>query len=83
MKLDNINYNKLNYETYKLKLKEILSNESLISLGIKHEVLGYTEYNYPLDLISIGNGPKEIFVVGGTHGSEIIGVDFILQLIEK
>lgn len=83
MKLDNINYNKLNYETYKLKLKEILSNESLISLGIKHEVLGYTEYNYPLDLISIGNGPKEIFVVGGTHGSEIIGVDFILQLIEN
>ena len=81
--LDNVEYNKLTTLGYRKKIQELLKNEKLINLGLKYEINGFTEYNYPFETITIGNGEKDIFIVGGTHGSEVISVDFILQLIKS
>ncbi len=81
--LDNVKYDKLYYSKYRKKLKGLLNSEELKKLGIKYNLIGFTKYNYPFETISIGFGEKEIFIVGGTHGSEVIGVDFVLQLIEN
>lgn len=81
--LDNVIYDKINYDKYRINLRKLLDNPQLKKLGLKHNILGFTTYNYPIDAITIGYGEKEMFVVGGTHGSEIIGVDFIMQLINS
>ena len=82
-KIENVSYEKLNYQTYQKRINELLKNEKLQKLGIKISQIGSTTYNYPLECITIGNGNKELFIVGGTHGSEIISVDFVTQLIEN
>ncbi len=83
MKIDEYNYEKINYQKYQKRLQELLNSDKLKNLGIKKQVLGKTEYNYDIDCLTIGNGKKELFIVGGTHGSEVISVDFILTLIEN
>ena len=81
--LEQFQYEKLNYATYQKKLQELLKNEQLLSMGFKKEQLVQTKYGYSLDMLTIGYGEKELFLVGGTHGSEIIGVDFILNFIKE
>ena len=76
-------YDKLSYDLYNKRLDSFSSDERLRKLGFSRSVLGYTHYGYPIDLISVGFGPRDIFVVGGTHSSEIISVDFVLQLINN
>lgn len=49
----------------------------------KIETLGITKLGYPLTHITIGNGPKDLFIVGGTHSNEIIAVDVISQFLSK
>ena len=82
-KIDNISYEKLDYQTYQKRIEELLKNEKLQKLGIKRNKIGTSTYNYPLECITIGKGNKDLFIVGGTHGSEIISVDFVTQLIEN
>lgn len=74
-------YNKITQTLVNKRLETLLQNEELIKMGIKIIPLGKTTYNYPIDMIQIGHGEKEIFIVGGTHSSEVIGTDFITQLI--
>lgn len=74
-------YNKITQSVLTQRIKSLLQNDELIKMGIKIIPLGETVYNYPIDMIQIGHGEKEIFIVGGTHSSEIIGMDFITQLI--
>lgn len=81
--LDNIKYELLNYSKYRKRLQEVVINDKLIELGVKRSSLGKTSYGYDIDCITIGNGDKHLFIVGGTHGSEIIGVDFVTQLIDE
>lgn len=81
-KLEQYTYQELNYSTYQNKLNQLLKNEQLIALGLKKTTLAKTTYGYDIDLLTIGHGSKELFLVGGTHGSEVIGTDFLLQLIE-
>lgn len=76
-------YDKLNYESYKKRLDDMCSDERLREFGFSKCVLGYTRYGYPIDLISVGHGQKDIFIVGGTHSSEIVSVDYVLQLINN
>ena len=80
---NNVKYEKFTYETYKQRIAAIINNPKLQQLGLKHEILGKTDYGYPIDKITIGFGEKELFIVGGTHGSEVIGVDFVTQAIEN
>ena len=81
--LENFTYNKINLTKYYQTLKELFMNEELQQLNISYSNLGKTNYNYNIDCITIGNGDKEIFLVGGTHGSEIITTDFLLNFIKE
>ncbi len=36
-----------------------------------------------IDIIQIGHGPKELYVVGGTHSNEIIAVDVVSQFLNS
>src|SRR5574344_2031707 len=78
-----VKYEKLSYSRYQNRIKKILDDDKLKQLGINYEVIGRTQYGFPIDKISIGFGNKEMFIVGGTHGSEVIGVDFVTQLISS
>lgn len=42
-----------------------------------------TRLGYEVPYYTYGNGEKHIVIVGGTHGSEIISVDFVLKLMNK
>lgn len=76
-------YNKIDLDFYDGKINEILNDESLIKMGIRRDILGFTTYGYPIDLISVGYGDHDLFIVGGTHSCEIISVDYVLQLIKN
>ena len=76
-------YNKITQKLLEQRIESLLKNEKLKEMGIKKIRLGITTYNYPIDMLQIGKGKKEIFIVGGTHSSEIIGIDFTTQLIEQ
>ena len=76
-------YNKITQELLEKRIEELLKDEKLQELGIKKKQIGTTNYNYPINMIQIGNGEKEIFIVAGTHSSEIITMDFSTQLIKE
>ncbi len=40
-----------------------------------------TFYGIDIPYYTLGSGPNHLVVVGGTHGSEIISVDFVLRLM--
>ncbi len=42
-----------------------------------------TRLGYSIPYYTYGKGEKHIMFVGGTHGSEIISVDFVLNLMDK
>lgn len=75
--------NKFNYKEYKKEIDKIVNNPTLKKYGIKKYTLGKTNYLYDIDYITIGKGDKDIFLVGGTHGNEIITTNFILQLLNN
>lgn len=47
----------------------------------REETPGKTKLGYPIRHIAIGNGPIDLFIVGGTHSNEIIAVDIITQFL--
>ena len=49
---------------------------------IKRKDLCLSPCGFPVTHYTIGNGPKHLTVMAGTHGTEIIGVDFILKLMK-
>jgi hypothetical protein len=82
MEVEQYTYEKLDYDRYEKRLESIIRDPRLVAIGIEKHSLGYTVYGYELTEFTIGSGTKDIFIVGGTHGSEIIGVDFVTQLIK-
>lgn len=82
-KLENIIYDKLTYNKAIQRINNLFKNENLIKLGLKKTTLEKTEYNYPLDYIQVGYGSNELFIVAGTHSSETISIDFVIQLLEQ
>ena len=81
--IDNIKYEKITYQNYQTRIDKLFQKENLLKLGLNKKTLAKTEYGYNLDCITIGNGNNDLFIVAGTHGSEIISIDFVTQLIEK
>ena len=75
--------NQLNYLNYKERLESLLENPLLKEYGIKKYTIGKTNYAYDFDYLTVGYGERDIFLVGGTHGSEVISTDFILQLLSS
>lgn len=80
--IEKIKYEKMTTSTYAHRRNNLLTNETIKKMGLTYTILGTTTYNYPIEKISIGHGEKEIFLIAGTHASEIIGIDFITQLLE-
>lgn len=81
------------YEKYTKIKNLILSYESVLEVldgiisdskvDIQDKTSFKTAYGYPINHYVVGNGSKDIFVVGTTHGNEIITTDFVLNLFYK
>lgn len=71
-----ITYDKLN-----AILKKLI-NGNYKNKVIKHKPLAYTPCHFPVEHFSIGHGKKHLTVMAGTHGTEIIGIDFVLKLMQ-
>ena len=81
MKIDQFEYQKLDFRVYTQRINALLKDSRLINLGITKNCIGHTAYGYEISEFVIGNGMKDLYIVGGTHGSEILGVDFVTQLM--
>ncbi|MCI8575603.1 MAG: hypothetical protein HFI09_03950 [Bacilli bacterium] len=78
-----IPYRLLNYDSFHRLLKEILENPQNQFWVQEHQPIGKSICGFPLLHYSIGHGPYEIVYMGGAHGNEIIGVDFILHYMKN
>lgn len=76
-------YEILDYNKYLKRIKEIINNSNNINKIYNMGPLTYTKFGFPVDHYTIGNGDKHIVFVGGTHGNEMISVDFVTQLMEQ
>lgn len=76
-------YEILNYKKYQKRIKEITHNPQNINKIVVNEPLTYTNFGFPVDHFTIGTGDKHIIFMGGTHSNEIIGIDFVTQLMEQ
>ena len=79
----NIDYEILSYPKYIKRLNKILNNPDNAYPVEKLENLGYTSCGFPIEHYKIGKGPIHVTYMGGAHGNEIIGVDFVTQLIQN
>ena len=49
----------------------------------KCEPIGFTNFGYPIDHYSYGNGENHVIITGGTHSSELISNIFVIRFMEK
>ncbi len=82
MKKLDIKYEILNYDSYNKRLESLLNNPQKNPIS-KHMPIGYSSCGFSIDHYSIGNGPLHIVYLGGAHGNEIIGIDFVTQLMKN
>lgn len=68
----------LDYEEVLNELNRITKNPSFKKMKSVNTVCDNIEIPY----YTFGNGDNHIVICGGTHGSEIISVDFVLRLME-
>ena len=79
-----IPYEVLDYQKYNERINNMLLNNSTnVYPIIKEETNYYTDCGFPIDKFHIGNGNKHMLVMGGTHGCEVITVDFVTQLMDR
>lgn len=79
----NIKYEILDYDKLNKRLDDMCHNTDAIYPIAKHEPLGYSKCGFPIEHYSIGCGPKHVVYMGGAHGNEIIGVDYVTQLMNN
>lgn len=78
-----INFQILNYELYHQFIQSILENKNNKYPIQSCNPIGYSSCGFPIEHYVIGSGTKEIVYMGGAHGNEIIGVDFLLQFMKN
>ena len=78
-----IEYEILNYEKYNKRLQTIVNNSNNKFKVTKHDNLGKTSCGFDIEHYSIGHGPIHITYLAGAHGNEIIGVDYVTQLMQN
>lgn len=84
MKDYTIKYQVPTYEIIMSRLKELESENNKNKFAVKNVgPLCYSTCRLPLHHYQIGHGPIHINIVGGTHGNEIISVDFVTQLMSS
>lgn len=70
-------------------MKKILDFEEMNDLlssfkNIKKcDPIGFTNFGYPIDHYSFGNGNNHVIITGGTHASELISNIFVIRFMEK
>lgn len=76
-----INFEILDYKKYQQRIKKIISYaKNPIKI---HDSIAKTKCGFNVEHYSIGRGKHHIIIVGGTHGCEIISVDFVTKLMEE
>ncbi|MCI9110495.1 MAG: hypothetical protein HFH47_01635 [Bacilli bacterium] len=78
-----IEYSILDYNRYNQRLESVLNNPNNKFEVTKHEPLGQSTCGFDIEHYSIGNGPMHIVYMGGAHGNEIIGPDFVTQMMKN
>ncbi len=78
-----ITYEILDYDKYNKRLSNIINNPLNKFPVTVHKPIGQSECGFDIEHYSIGNGPMHIVYMAGAHGNEIIGVDYITQLMEN
>ena len=78
-----IDYEILTPEKLQKRLENIMFNPENKFKVVKLDDLGHTSCGFSIEHYSIGNGPFHITYMGGAHGNEIIGVDFVTQLMQN
>ena len=76
--MNNKNLRILDYYQVLDELKRITSDGNFVKQNSAHTICDNIEIPY----YTLGNGDNHIVICGGTHGSEIISVDFVLRLME-
>ncbi len=75
-------YEILNYRKYKSRIEKILANnKSNPNILVKQPDLATTRFGFPVEHFTIGYGENHLILMAGTHGNEIIGIDFLTQLM--
>lgn len=78
-----IKFEILDYKKYNERLYNICNNPRNKFQVVKKPELGKSRCGFPIEHYTIGNGSKHIVYMGGAHGNEIIGVDFVTQLMNN
>lgn len=78
-----ISYEILDYDLFYQRLSEILNNPQNKFLVKKHSPIGKSSCGFSIEHYSIGEGAMHILYMAGAHGNEIIGPDFVLQLMRN
>ena len=76
-----IKYEILDYDKYNKRIVEACNNPENKFPIVKQADLGQSKCGFAIEHYTIGNGPKHIVYMGGAHGNEIIGVDYVTQLM--
>lgn len=80
----NIEYAILNYDKYHSRLQKLLENNSANKFPVtKQPDIAQSPCGFPVEHYTIGSGDKHLIIMGGTHGNEIISVDFVTQLMKN
>lgn len=51
------------------------------NITLKKDIIGYSNFNYPIYNIAIGDGLEDVVLIGATHGCEIISTYFLIDFI--
>ena len=77
-------YEILYYKKYQKRIESLLLrnlvNDNIV---VKQPRLAVTRFGYDVEHYTIGHGPNHVVIMGGTHGNEIISVDFVTQLMAE
>ena len=72
----------LTYDSLNKYINLIMNKNNTLGIRkVKKDIIGYTNFNYPIYSLSIGNGNNHVVIIGGTHGCEIATVYFALEML--
>ena len=79
----NIQYGILDYNSFYKRLNNLCLNGENSYSVYKEPPLGKSKCGFNIEHFRIGNGPIKLVYAGGLKGDELIGVDFIITLMEN
>ena len=77
------NYGILDYDTFTKRLRKLNYNSDNNVSVYREAPIGRTRCGFDIEHFRIGNGPVRLVYAAGMSGSEIIGVDYVLTLMEN